>query len=409
MISSLHTATLAIAIAIVQLALTAILLFFLATRKIYPGFPRLVGCQVFWCAGYLLILGRGALPDWLTVIVANYLVILGIGVVYEGLAEFADKPSAWRTRAMIHLGGLACLALMAWHTYIEPDINARVAEINIYRLAISVMCVALVLRHRTSPRFRAVLPLLLVLFGVSIVSAALRAYFALHAAPIANLHDDPLFRVHMLVDLFLFVVIAFIVLLLSTVRSEQELEEARRLADQAARADPLTGLWNRLHFESAGRIEETRAQRYGLPLSVMMFDIDHFKVVNDRSGHLMGDRVIRAVAAVATGSLRSSDLIFRWGGEEFVVLLPVEAHAAAEAAEKLRLAVEATEIPGWGRVTVSVGVAQMDADKGLTECLQRADKLLYGAKEAGRNRTMVQADADGIGTAGAGGNGSSVS
>jgi len=400
MISSLHTPTLALAIAIVQLALTAILLFFLATRKIYPGFPRLVGCQVFWCTGYLLLLGRGALPDWVTVIVANYLVILGMGVIYEGLAEFADKPSARRTRAMIHLGGLLCIAMMAWHTYIEPDINARVAEINAYRVAISVMCIALVLRDRISPRFRAVLPLMLALFGVSIVSAGLRAYFALQATPIDSLYDDPLFRLHMLVDLCLFVMIAFIVLLLSTVRSEQELEEARRRADQAARADPLTGLWNRLHFESAGRVEEARAQRYGLPLSVMMFDIDHFKAVNDGSGHLMGDRVIHAVASVAASTLRSSDLIFRWGGEEFVVLLPVDANAAAEAAEKLRLAVEGTEIPGWGRVTVSIGVAQMDADKGLTECLQRADKLLYRAKEAGRNCAMVQADADGIGTAG---------
>ncbi|HVL75041.1 MAG TPA: GGDEF domain-containing protein [Noviherbaspirillum sp.] len=395
----LHAPTLALAIAIVQSALTAILLFFLFTRKTYPGFARLISCQVFWCAAYFLILGRGVLPDAISIVLANYLIILGLGILYEGLAEIADSPSSGRTRAMIHLGGLACIALMSWHLYIEPNFNARVAELNVYRIAMSGLCVALVLRHRASPQFRAVLPLMMVLFGVSIVSSAGRAFLVMQAAPIESVSNDLMFHLHMLVDLFLFVVFGFIVLLLSTVRTEQELEVARRQAEHASRADPLTGLWNRLHFESAGRFEEARAKRYKLPLSVMVFDIDHFKDVNDRNGHLTGDSVIRAVASVATDTLRSSDLIFRWGGEEFVVLLPVDIHAAADAAEKLRLAIEGTEIPGCGKVTVSVGVAQMDSDKDLMECLQRADKQLYRAKEAGRNRTMVQAGTGGSGTA----------
>ncbi len=390
---SLHTPTLSIAIAIVQFALSATLLFFLSTRKAYPGIARLVSCQVLWCAGYLLLLGRGVVPDWASVLLANYLFILGIGQIYEGLSEFSGNRIALPTRAVIHLGGVVTIAMMTWHSYIEPDFNARVAEFNTYRLVLSSMCMGLVLRHRDSPRFRVVLPLLLAVFGISVVSTALRAGVALYTTSIDSLDNDVMFRLHMLSDLVLFVVIAFIVLLLSTVRSEQELEEARRQADQAARADPLTGLWNRLHFESAGRIEEARARRYGVPLSVMMFDIDHFKTVNDRSGHLIGDRVIRAVASMTTSTLRSSDLIFRWGGEEFVVLLPVDAKAAAEAAEKLREAVAGMEIPGWGSVTVSIGVAQMEVGKDLAECLQRADKLLYRAKHEGRDRVEAQLEA----------------
>jgi two-component system cell cycle response regulator len=122
---------------------------------------------------------------------------------------------------------------------------------------------------------------------------------------------------------------------------------------------------------------------------VLIFDIDHFKLINDRHGHAIGDQVIRKVAAQAVATLRSSDQLFRWGGEEFVVLLPVNARAAVEAAGKLRQRIAATDFDAAGTVTISVGVAQLAETESMESALQRADAMLYCAKDSGRNCVMA--------------------
>lgn len=389
MIASLHTPTLALAIAIVQLSLSCILLFFLVTRKPYPGVVKLTTCQLFWCAGYLLFFARAAWPEWLSITIANYLIMIGIAMVYEGLAEYVGKPLKGRARTALHLGIAALMLVHSWHTYIEPDMGIRVVVINLFRMVTAIMCVWLVVQHRHVFRYRSLLPILILFFAAGIATAFVRAYFALLETQVSELHADPIFRLHMLTDLVLFILIAFIALILNNIRSEQELDEARQHAEHASRIDSLTGLWNRLHFDTVGRVEEARARRFNLPLSVMIFDIDHFKSVNDQRGHLIGDEVIRGVAAVARNTLRSDDMIFRWGGEEFVVLMQAESHACAIAAEKIRVALNEAVISSWGTVTVSVGVAQMHVGSDLTECLKRADASLYRAKKAGRNRVVI--------------------
>jgi two-component system cell cycle response regulator len=163
--------------------------------------------------------------------------------------------------------------------------------------------------------------------------------------------------------------------------------EARRLAA----TDSLTGLMNRRAFLEAMERERSRSARHVLPLSLLMVDIDHFKRVNDRYGHEAGDCVLRSVAAVMMKHARRSDIVARWGGEEFIVALTQTAEAGGRvAAERLRLAIKdaAYRLPSGEiiPVTASIGVAYAKDNFILEELFARADKGLYAAKAAGRNR-----------------------
>jgi len=162
--------------------------------------------------------------------------------------------------------------------------------------------------------------------------------------------------------------------------------------EQESLTDRLTGLWNRRFLERTAAAELVRAKRHRQPLAAMLFDIDHFKHVNDRHGHLVGDAVLRELAALARGTLRASDALVRWGGEEFLVLMPHTAHpAAAVAAENLRRKVEAHAFPVVGRVTISLGVAEALPHEDMEGFFARADAALYRAKNGGRNRVVADA------------------
>ncbi|MFH2103943.1 MAG: diguanylate cyclase [Chloroflexota bacterium] len=169
------------------------------------------------------------------------------------------------------------------------------------------------------------------------------------------------------------------------------LAEVRRLAI----TDELTGIYNRRHlFELADRIFD-EAVRYRHPLSVLVLDIDHFKNLNDRFGHLIGDQVLREVAALLQKSLRSSDILGRYGGEEFAIILPsTTKEAAVQVAERIRLDVAQGEIhtdAGTISVCVSVGVSMLSKDlPTLTALIHRADQAMYIAKGAGRNCVAVK-------------------
>lgn len=173
------------------------------------------------------------------------------------------------------------------------------------------------------------------------------------------------------------------------VKSLVLVEETRRLA----LTDALTGLANRRTLVARLEHEDHRAARYENPFSVVMLDVDHFKWINDRFGHSMGDGVLRAIADVVRASVRNVDMAGRWGGEEFLLLLPECDHEGAlVVAERVRTSVEAMRFPPHGpeRVTVSCGVATriLDEPSGMS-LVDRADAALYEAKRNGRNRVVA--------------------
>jgi diguanylate cyclase (GGDEF)-like protein len=163
-----------------------------------------------------------------------------------------------------------------------------------------------------------------------------------------------------------------------------------------ARTDALTHLDNRRAMQERGPLELKRASRARVPVSLLVCDVDHFKAINDRYGHETGDAVLCSVAATLRAALRETDLLSRWGGEEFLaVLVDTDAGRAAGIAERMRAGVEATPLPGIPeRTTISVGVATRpnvdEVGAAWEALLTEADRHLYRAKSAGRNRVVVE-------------------
>lgn len=170
----------------------------------------------------------------------------------------------------------------------------------------------------------------------------------------------------------------------------------RQLAELAM-TDPLTGAPNRRRAMETMASLRHRFERTRAPFSLLLVDLDHFKTINDRYGHDTGDAVLVATAERLCKELRTADMVARWGGEEFLIVLPdTELSGAVAVAEKLRAAIEASridcaEIDGGLSISITVGVATYLANQTLDECIGQADEALYRGKEQGRNRVVSAA------------------
>ncbi len=178
----------------------------------------------------------------------------------------------------------------------------------------------------------------------------------------------------------------------TTTTLEQLVAQRTRELERLVNSDPLTGLLNRRAFDERLDLEIQRAQRYDRPLSLLFIDIDHFKEVNDRYGHVVGDEVLRAVAAVLKNGLRATDAACRYGGEEFaVILVETDRLEALSIAERIRIAAENNRIDQLDKsTTISVGVSVLSSDDMAVDLIQRADDSMYVAKKNGRNRSHMQ-------------------
>lgn len=177
----------------------------------------------------------------------------------------------------------------------------------------------------------------------------------------------------------------------SLARANRTLQASEERLKQLSSTDPLTGLANRRHLmESMGHAWE-RSRRFDSTFSVIMADIDFFKAINDQHGHDQGDLVLKAVSAQMQAMVRKVDLVARFGGEEFVIVLQeAPLHAAVELAERLRQAVAELPLdaPPQG-ITCSFGVAQLGPDQSIEQLLKQADQALYQSKHSGRNRVTA--------------------
>lgn len=173
-------------------------------------------------------------------------------------------------------------------------------------------------------------------------------------------------------------------------QSQQETAMLMAQLEEIANTDKLTGAWNRRRLEEAATAALERLARHHVPVSLLMLDIDHFKIVNDVWGHAVGDQVLAELVRISFGALRSNDSITRWGGEEFVILCPdTSLSTLAVVAERLRQMVELADFPVAGKITISLGVAQCRPDESWQDCLRRADAALYAAKNGGRNQVRL--------------------
>jgi len=172
-----------------------------------------------------------------------------------------------------------------------------------------------------------------------------------------------------------------------------ERRRAEELARQLAETDALTGCINRHSLPGAVRRLEDEARHRGEIVAFVMIDLDHFKQVNDWHGHLAGDRVLRSIAQVLKQTVRSTDLLMRWGGEEFVILLKnCDIASARLRGEQIRSQVERFRDDAVEPFTVSLGAASLKANESIDDLLARSDKALYDSKRNGRNRLTLSLD-----------------
>jgi diguanylate cyclase (GGDEF)-like protein len=166
----------------------------------------------------------------------------------------------------------------------------------------------------------------------------------------------------------------------------KELVQANHDLEKMAVTDKLTGLYNRAKIDNTVDLELVRARRYETPFSIVLFDIDHFKTINDTHGHLVGDQVLIDMSTIIQNTTRESDIKGRWGGEEFILILPnTDLKEAENVAETLRKAIEEHEFNEAGTVTASFGVSVFTQDDNADTLLNRSDNALYSVKKSGRN------------------------
>jgi len=168
------------------------------------------------------------------------------------------------------------------------------------------------------------------------------------------------------------------------------LDSQSRHLEEKAKTDPLTGAFNRDGIEEAIRLGLMEFRRHGLPFSVVMLDVDHFKQVNDSHGHPVGDRILTGLTHLVKDNIRTSDLFARWGGEEFLLVCrDTSLEDASRLADKLRLLIEARDFGEPVGITASFGVASLNESESLDQFFERLDRALYAAKDQGRNRVVV--------------------
>jgi diguanylate cyclase (GGDEF)-like protein len=347
------------------------------------GFPKTIAGLSEWGWGCLLIviaaLGfttRGKLPVLFYSYLPNLLIPAGVIAMHRSLRLFGNL--APRERPLIALLGAAAMAL-AWATFIIDDYRMRVIIVSALLTVLFAACGNSIARYRAKqfPEW-----FTYAIYVAAAVVMAARCVSVLVYQGTLTLENDTSTIHDVYISTFPFSLVAMSLgFLLMANRALHG-----RLESQALH-DPMSGAYRRDAFLEVVEREIAVSRRHGSPLSLLMMDLDNFKTINDTHGHLVGDKVITDFAAQATQLLRAQDIIGRYGGEEFVVLLPqtgIDGGLAIADRIRRRIAESSTkDVPPY---TVSIGIACLNMNHpDMVSLLDAADKALYAAKRAGKN------------------------
>lgn len=355
------------------------------------SFPKTIGGISQWAWGLLLFVAssalfalRGFIPDWLSIIGAITLMFGGVLLMYLGLRALAGRPARPQPYAI----GLAMLTLaIAWFSMVVDHYGVRTLIVSGVNAVAFGACAIVALEAspgRFGGRFTSAVFMLSVLLSLARVAGTLLSFDAANSLLEPNLPQKAYLTIYPLC--LLGAVLGFIMMIN---------ERLREGLEHLASHDAMTGAFVRWAFLTRLESELARARRHDRPFALLMFDLDEFKRINDEHGHMAGDKVIVDFAKRITSLLRKQDILCRYGGEEFALLLPETSLAdGALVAERIRRNV----VEGRDDVlpyTVSIGVAAANgkAANDANVLLEAADSALYVAKRGGRNRVEVAADA----------------
>ena len=382
-LAQFDTMTLAL-ISAVAFALQSMMLFtFYMLANEYQGIGLSAVGHFFYGSGFGLVIFRGLFADTSLVSGAIILTLFGATLLAGGIARFCDRrsPLRWMLPVIFAAGAISL--------YFE-----RAGELNL-RMMIVSLGLALVFLYAGAgllfvrqPSYRIAAILTSVPFLVYAFFLVVRMVSLLYSTEEQSLLDST--PAQILFFLLFFVCSSlwtggFILMIAQRLRNDLHSQ---------ARVDFLTRLPNRLAMQELFDAHVSQAQRDGTHFSVLLVDVDHFKAINDRFGHAAGDQALQGVANRLAQRLRPGDWLGRWGGEEFLILLPAaRMDSAGDIGERLRQAVAAEALPlpgGSAQVSVSIGVACWPAHGATVDDLLRAaDAALYTAKQSGRNRVVT--------------------
>ncbi|WP_213807520.1 GGDEF domain-containing protein [Granulicella sp. dw_53] len=355
----------------------------LAYRKLH-GMGSLSCAFLLGVPGIVLVTFRGSVPYFVSVVVGNGLILFGFLLMYRCVLRFqenrhpeARQPSRkfWGAAATVFCAMLS----MTWFTVVHDSIVPRIVTVSI-STGILFSLVSVELFRQAAGRVA------MHLFALSMIGRALgclyRVIFTLiKGAPSDFMQSNSVQAISMSMAVLSVSLLGIFFLIMVS-------GELTFAVQHLASHDPLTGALNRHGIESILTAELDRARRNKHPLSAVLIDLDRFKSINDTGGHAAGDAALRTVAHGISSSLRSYDLLGRYGGDEFLLLLPeTSALHAVEVAERIRtlLTVSTAFLEPALRPTVSMGVAETLSGDTVETLLARADAALYDAKHAGRN------------------------
>jgi diguanylate cyclase (GGDEF)-like protein len=364
---------------VLALLLSVVLLFLrFSNPKSIQGLTLWAVAPAFVFVATLLLGWRGQMPDPVSTIVANVLLLTSVVFFYWGTRRFFGLDPFYRR----WLGVIAAIIpLLLWYGVFEPSFTARVMLVTGLWFCLTCLMILLIWR-RGKEVFSTRYMVVVLLIHASVL--LLRFLTALLPLPGEDLLDPSRIQtLYLTANAFIILAVCIGFILMASDKLRDEFQHA-------ASHDYLTNVLLRRTLIAACEQELERCRRHGRNMVLLMLDIDHFKAINDAHGHQMGDRVLIEFVNRITPLLRRSDQLGRFGGEEFLILLPETSQEEALAvAERIRIRVglPAKDLPS---ITVSIGMTSNRADEGeIDVLLARADKALYKAKEAGRNRIVV--------------------
>jgi diguanylate cyclase (GGDEF)-like protein len=355
--------------------------------KTYPGFGLWTIGNLVAAAGYFSAAFRDFIPASIAIFGTTF-VITSFALHLEGIRKFHNLSS----RKVLSLSIVLLNALFfLFFAYVNQSLILRITSISTMMALICAFCGVELIRNTTKAT-RYTHWLTAGFFLINSLLMLSRAILTYSFSDIQFIYQpDSIQTTIILLNILCIIGWSFCFVLLNSERLQEDLLAAQVRLEKLATTDFLTGINNGRHFLEISEDEINRARRFEHPLSVIMFDIDHFKRVNDKFGHATGDKVLAEIAEICRNNLRSVDVLGRLGGEEFGVMLPnTNKKNALNVAESLREKIQNATIYYLDeavRVTASFGISELiNEDKQIKQVLVRADNALYKAKKKGRNK-----------------------
>jgi len=354
---------------------------FLWVHRAYPSIRGIRSTVFGYLVGVpctLLMVARGHIPGFLSISVGNLLAMISLLCLYDGTARFIGGRR-W-LRELIILSG-AGLAVVVYYSEIRSDIVPRIVAMALVFAAFRLPLAWELIRLSSGSANRGTMRFLGAFLAVLGLFNLYRAGMTLAYGAPENFMERNAVQTTTLVTTVLYIGVSGLCFLVMAAH------ELIAKSVEASERDPLSGVLNRRGIEGRLKQELERSERGRQRLSLALVDIDHFKKINDTQGHAAGDAAIREVASAMARQLRTSDALGRYGGDEFLVVLPMTmASEAVVVAERLNEAVNGLESQGLNLgLTLSLGITEASPDDDAISLLARADEALYQAKSAGRN------------------------